>query len=333
MASKETLNELTKRLERIKAIDRATLIIRSKWGELNFEDCKLHFDRTLGLVDQLGVLPIELLPDQTINPMRDGAEQVANALESIDKFSIQSSGNVNGERQHLANQFKSASDTFFSNTAAWLPYLAYQRGDVERNIQSLTESVRKAELIANQAKGRIAGRESEMDGIITKAREASAAVGAAVFTQDFKMEADQHEAAASSWIKITLGAAILTLLVAGAMWVWTEPRLDQGQLFQKLSTKLVGLAVLLSATIWCGRNYKALKHLATVNRHRSLSIQTLQAFSAAASDPQTKDAVLLEATRAVFGNTPTGYIEGSGGDSDLKIVEVARSFLPRPDKQ
>ena len=333
MASKEILNELTKRMERIKGIDRATLISRSKWGELSFEDCRLHFDRTFGLVDQLGVLPIELLPDQTINPMRDGAEQVANALASIDKFSIQSSGNVNGERQNLANQFKSASDNFFSNTASWLPYLAYQRGDVDRNIQSLTQSVQQAKSIANEAKGRIEGRESEMEGIITKAREASAAAGAAVFTQDFKREADQHDAAAGFWIKVTLGAAILTLFVAGAMWVWTEPGLDQGQLFQKLSTKLVVLAVLLSATIWCGRNYKALKHLATVNRHRSLSIQTLQAFSAAASDPQTKDAVLLEATRAVFGNTPTGYIEGSGGDSDLRIVEVARSFLPRPDKQ
>lgn len=116
------------------------------------------------------------------------------------------------------------------------------------------------------------------------------------------------------------------------MWFWTEAGLDQGQIFQKLSTKLVVLAVLLSATIWCGRNYKALKHLATVNRHRALSIQTLQAFSAAASDVQVKDAVLLEATRAVFGNVPTGYISDGGGDGDLKIVEVARSILPKTDK-
>jgi hypothetical protein len=63
-----------------------------------------------------------------------------------------------------------------------------------------------------------------------------------------------------------------------------------------------------------------------------MSIQTLQAFAAAASDTQTKDAVLVEATRAVFGNVPTGYIEGPGGDSDLKIVEVARSILPKTEK-
>jgi hypothetical protein len=144
MASKEALAELAKRLERIKTIERPSLINRFKWGELNFEDCKVHFDRTFGLVDQLEVLPIELLPDQTINPIRDTAEQVANALGGIDKFSIQSSGNVNGERQGLANQFKVAADHFFSATASWLPYLAYQRGDVDRNIQNLTQSVKEA---------------------------------------------------------------------------------------------------------------------------------------------------------------------------------------------
>ena len=238
MASTEALSELRKRLDRVKAMDRASLLTRSKWGELNFEDCKLHFDRTFGLVDQLGVLPIEILPDQTITQMREGAEQVANALANIDKFSIQVSGNVTADRQGLANQFKTASDYFFGNTASWLPYLAYQRGDVARNIQSLNESVQKAELIANEAKERITVRESEMEDIIAKAREASAAAGAAVFTQDFKREADQHEAAASSWIKVTLGAAILTLLVAGAMWIWTEAGLDQGQLFQKLRRRI-----------------------------------------------------------------------------------------------
>ena len=237
MASQETLDQLTGRLDRIRAIDRATIITRSKWGELIFEDCRLHIDRTLGLVDQFGLLPIELLPDQTIQPIGSAAEQVASTLEGIDRFSIQNSGNVNGDRQHLADRFKNAADTFFSATAPWLPYLAYQRGDVDRNIQTLTRSVQQAEAIANEAKGRIEGRESEMEGIITKAREASAAAGAAVFTQDFKREADQHEAAAGLWIKITLGAAILTLLIAGAMWIWTEPGLDQAQLFQKLSTK------------------------------------------------------------------------------------------------
>lgn len=332
MASEEAISELKKRLDRIGAIDRKTLIHRQKWGEINFQDCQLHFDRTFSLVDQLGILPVELLPDQTVNPIKNAAEEVAKALEALDKFSIQSSGSVNTERQNLANQLRGASDSFFAQTASWLPYLAYQRGDVDRNIQNLTKSVQQAEGIVIEANRRIEARELEMETIISKAREASAAAGAAVFTKDFERTAAAHEDSAKRWLGITLAATVLTLGMAMFMWFWTEAGLDQGQLFQKLSTKLVALAVLLSATIWCGRNYKALMHLATVNRHRAMSIQTLQAFSAAAADPQTKDAVLLEATRAVFGSTPTGYIDPGGGDSDVKIVEVARSILPRADK-
>ena len=126
--------------------------------------------------------------------------------------------------------------------------------------------------------------------------------------------------------------ALITLFIAYLMWLWTEAGLDQGQLFQKLGTKLVILLLLVSATAWCGRIYKALKHLATIYHHRALSIQTLQAFSAAASDEHTKNAVLLEATRAVFGNMPTGYVEGSSAETDLKIIEVFRRALTKVEK-
>lgn len=332
MANEQSINALKKQLERINKLEKGQLITKPKWGEVNFEECRLNIERTYGIVRQLGVLPIELLPDTTVEAITQRAEQVAQAFETLEKFSIGTSGNVAGERQGHVNSVRTATDTFFAATAQWLPYLAYQRGDVERNIQNLTDAVGRAETFTTETKEKIGQRAKEIEDIITTAREASAEAGAAVFTKDFERAANGLDADARFWIKVTAATAVLTLLVAGGMWFWTEAGLDQGQIFQKLSTKLVILAVLLSATIWCGRNYKALKHLATVNRHRALSIQTLQAFSAAASDVQVKDAVLLEATRAVFGNVPTGYISDSGGDGDLKIIEVARSILPKADK-
>ena len=60
-----------------------------------------------------------------------------------------------------------------------------------------------------------------------------------------------------------------------------------------------------------------------------MSLQTFQAFSHAASDEQTKDAVLMEATRAIFGNTQTGYIDGVEvtPESKVKILEVVKSVV------
>jgi hypothetical protein len=332
MATEQLINNLKKEIDRIKKLDKDQLVARPKWGEINFEDCRLNIERTYGVVEQLSLLPVSILPDNTVQQISQKMSETAQAFESLDKFSLGASSNVANEKQMHAGRIRASTDEFFSVTATWLPYLAYQRGDVERNIKALTSSVSNAEKLVGGGKERIEAMMSEMENIIIKAREASAAAGAAVFTQDFERISKTHEKDAASWLKISGIAAILTVLAAAAMWKWSEAGLDQGQLLQKLSTKLVVLAVLLSGTLWCARNYKALKHLATINRHRSLSIQTLQAFSAAASDVQTKDAVLLEATRAVFGHVNTGYINDSGGDGDLKIVEIARGILPRGDK-
>ena len=69
-------------------------------------------------------------------------------------------------------------------------------------------------------------------------------------------------------------------------------------------------------------------HLANVNKHRAVSLQTLQAFHKAAEDPAVKDAVVLEAARAVYENVPSGYIgrqatEQGGNGRMLEVVRGA----------
>ena len=68
-------------------------------------------------------------------------------------------------------------------------------------------------------------------------------------------------------------------------------------------------------------------HQSTTNKHRALSLQTFQAFSSAAADVQTKEAVLLETTKAIFSLSPSGYIDSKGGGSEqgIRIVEFAKS--------
>ncbi|WP_204348685.1 hypothetical protein, partial [Serratia marcescens] len=74
-------------------------------------------------------------------------------------------------------------------------------------------------------------------------------------------------------------------------------------------SKFFLLSVLIGATIWFGRTYRALKHLETINRHRANSLRTFQAFVKAASTDQIRDSVLVEAARSIFMIAPTGYVE------------------------
>ena len=71
-------------------------------------------------------------------------------------------------------------------------------------------------------------------------------------------------------------------------------------------------------------------HQASVYRFKALGLQTFRAFSSGASDAQTKDAVLMETTRAIFSVQDSGYIDSSsGGDSETKVVEIVKSVVPQ----
>ena len=328
MADKDTVSRLQAQVARVLAFNKNELISRPKWGEITFEDMRPQFERIFWIVNQLKTYPVDNLPNDVAATVVDRLNQVSSQLDQINQFNLQN-GNPISTRKQLASYLSQHTDDLYSAGAQWIPFLAHQQGDVVRNIENLTRAVQEAEAMVTKSKEATVSRAKEIDEIIKAAREASAEAGAAEFTRDFQKIADTYDCASRQWLVAAMIAAIATLLVAGAMWIWTEPGLDQGQIFQKLSTKLFILALLLTGTLWCGKNYKALKHLATINRHRELSIRTLQAFAHAASDVHAKDAVLLEATRAVFGSVPTGYIDGAGNDGDLKVVEIARSVLPK----
>ncbi len=323
----EKVSNLKKELQRILNLDQSRLIRRREWGEFHFEEIQSNIERTYRLAQQLINLPLERLLEKTIDNINALTRQVAVSFEHLDQFSLGISGN--SDKSYHVRSIQQSTNPFFETSAPWAAYLACQRGDIDQNIEKITRSAKEVEKTVTAAKKGA----SEMEEIIAKAREASAKAGAAVFTKDFENVAGKMEKSAKIWLRGTIGAAFVTVVVALGMWFWTESGLDQGQIFQKIGTKMVILAVLLTGTIWCGRNYRALKHLAIINNHRANSIRTLQAFSNAAAQTQTKDAVLMEATRAVFGNVPTGFIGQTSSDSDLKVIEVARNILPESDSK
>lgn len=324
----EKVSNLKKELQRILNLDQSRLIRRQEWGTVHFEEIQSNIERTYRLVQQLINSPLERLLEKTIDNINALTRPVAESFEQLDRFRLEFAGN--STKSYHVRSIQQSTNPFFETSAPWVPYLAYQRGDIDQNIEKITRSAKEVEKIVTATKKGA----SEMEEIIAKAREASAKAGAAIFTQDFKKVANEMEKSAKNWLVATSILAFLTLGTSAGLWYWTESGLDQGQIFQKIGTKMVVLAVLLTGTIWCGRNYRALKHLATINNHRAISIRTLQAFSNAAAQTQTKDAVLMEATRAVFGNVPTGFIgQQTSSDSDLKVIEVARNILPESDSK
>ena len=327
MATPDSIRRANEQIDRILGFDPANLTSRPKWGEITFDEARIDIERIRWMASQLKAGQLDFISDSILSGIAQRLENTVNQLNEIDRFTLSASNPAGVRNQHV-NNLRSLADDLYNFAAAWVPLLAMRQGDLTKNLERLNQALQQADGALTKANQDSDKQRQTLEQIVISAREASAKVGVAVFTQDFSRESASAESQATSWLRYTVYTLILTVLSAALMWTYTEKGLDQGQLIQKVTTKLFLLALLITATIWCGKNYKALKHQATVNRHRALSIQTFQAFSSAANDPHTKDAVLLEATRAVFGNVPTGYIDGTP-DSDLKVVEIARSILPK----
>lgn len=334
MATEQEITEFKNEISTCVAYNLQSLVFREKeWGSINFEESKEDFDRLEGLLNHFLLLPLEPLPHGLLPNFTSSLKQIVPILGRISAFTI-AIPNPLGERDTLVAQLRGQVNSFFTATHIYVPYLAYQRGDVENNIKQLTVSVTKAESIVAQAKDDIEKRSSEMDVILAATREASAKAGVGVFTKDFSDEAGEHNAAANNWLKLTALLALGTLVIAitlSSIGLFSEVAKDH--VVQFISSKILIILILVTATLWCGKMYKASKHMAAMNKHRANSLITFQAFVQATSDEATKNAVLLETTRSIFAITPSGLLDGQdsgSGDGNLKILEVIKHLGAKP---
>lgn len=305
------------------------LINRREWGTITFSEAEKDLDRAKNILSYLEVLPIDYLPEKALDQIIAQVNQLKTSIQNIDEFTIETN-NPTGERDNRKNDLKNKVDSFYTQTAQWIPFLAYQKGDVTENINKLSESVQKANKIIDEAKNSVDQRKVEIEDIVKTAKEAAASAGAAVFTEDFSNESINNEEYAKKWLTASIVSAVLTIIVVIIMWCLSykfEVK-DNLQGIQVITAKVVILSLFVTATIWCAKNYRILKHLSSFNNHRALSLRTLQAFVKAALEDQTRDAVLLEATRAVFTNGATGYLGGKddSGGSQLTVVEMAKNI-------
>lgn len=301
------------------------LLINPDWGKITFEGCRSELERTYSMLNQFKLLPLDLLPDEPTQKIVNTLQPISKTIDQIRSFSIES-GNPTGTRDQLVNQAKSQADQFFTAAHLYIPYLAYQKGDVQRNIDELTRSVEKGEQLVEDAQKNIEQKQGEISDIIVAARETAASVGVAHFTADFNAEADAQDLSAEKWLKTTGGLAVATIVAALLMiFVPVKPDATTPQVIQIFTSKVVILGLLFTATIWCGRLYKAARHQSTINKHRANALRTFQAFTKAASDDAARNAVLMETTKSIFSITPSGYLENeSTPDGGLKIVEVVK---------
>lgn len=326
MASEEQVKNLLGLFNEITEVDIADLIYDKDWGSINFELAKKDLERLYALCNHFKVLPLDQLPDDVALQISNEGTPIFQTVNNIREFTIEQA-NPSGIRDQYINEVKANVDRFYKSAHIYVPYLAYQKGEIQNNIKQLTTSVNDAKVLLVNTEKDVTSQKDKINKIVNAAREASASVGVAHFTVDFDTEAKNMEAHATTWLKTTAALGVLSLATT-VYFLFADPDLSTtAKAIQYVSSKILILILLVTGTLWCGNMYKAAKHQAAANKFKGNSLKTFQAFVNATDDNAVRDAVLIETTRAIFSESATGYInnDSSGTEKSTKIVEVVKN--------
>ena len=328
LASEQEVEKMLNLFGEMTKIEIDDLIHDKNWGSINFESAKSDLERLFAMCNHFKVLPNDQLPSDIANQMVTEATPISLTVNNIKGFSIEQT-NPSGIRDKYVNEVKTNVDRFYKFAHIYVPYLAYQKGDIQNNIKQLTSSVSDAKTLLDAAKENVNQKNEDINKIIQAVREASVSVGVAHFTADFKTEAETMEKQAKTWLGATFALAGLSLFSA-ISFLFTTPDLAttaSASAIQYVASKILILVLLLTATLWCGNLYKAAKHQAAANKFKGNALKTFQAFVNATDDDGIRDTVLVETTRAIFSESATGYInsENTGTQKSTKIIEVVKN--------
>lgn len=145
----------------------------------------------------------------------------------------------------------------------------------------------------------------------------------------FAVTATKHRASAKRWLSFTAVLAIITIISAG-IFVRGAPDAEGG--LEAALTRSVFIAVLVSATVWSGLNFRSHQHNAVVNEHRGDALGSFDAFWNAAKTDQAKDAVLVQASNAIYLPQASGFVGQSGEASTSGVGLLAGLLASRSDK-
>ena len=311
---------------------------QKRLGPISFEGARPDMEAFYSAIREIKDLPLEDLPRKVIAELQASFISVVGFLVEMKNLSV---GGRNSMTRaiSLVDDFTSAADNFLERTYQVIPYLNYRKAGIQEQIERASSAVKTAKVMMGNLDDMIAkkGKEAEVHleeikKIVQTVREVAANTGVQKYSANFAKAAGKAGRRARKWLLAMAAFAVATLVAPAVMSllpqkIFFSSITNNGALnfAQILLSKAVILGLLITATFWCAKMYRAARHQQTVNQHRENALLTFQAFIEAAEDKDTRSAVLLETTKSIFTITPSGYLDQEqpqGGE--LKIVEMLR---------
>lgn len=136
----------------------------------------------------------------------------------------------------------------------------------------------------------------------------------------FEKQAKKHGNMSWVWLGVTGLLGVVFGVVFWQLLTFLGSAVNQENLLSVLLSNLFAKGFYLSLIFLILnrvlKNYGAEKHLEVINTHRKNALETFETFAGATDKPETREQVLLAATKTIFDPNQTGYLSGKSSSSD-----------------
>jgi len=259
--------------------------------------------------------------EENINAIaRDTKEKV----ERIQNFNlVENEQNARPEHNAIKGETEQINQNSLAHIQPLLERLELQKlnpTELRRQATEATtflEEIKKTKEEVNKEKELIQSDAKEV-------RDTFGSEGASDSALHFGDQATSHDTLARKWlvasiVSIILVFGLITLLFTNILPIPTSDSKNLIEIVQYGLFRLTFLSLAYIVVSQSIKNYRVNQHLASLNRHRQLSLDVYKLMPKATKDPNHSNIILDHAARAIFNPSKTGYL---GKDEDKNPIQL-----------
>ena len=325
------IEEIKEIFVQIQNIDPGSLIREEELGKLlSFSDYFDDFVRIIDFYKRLTYLDISSLPTSQLTTIKTKATTFLSYINSIQLFTVDAN-NAMPQRDAVAHNLINSYQDAFNQLSPIITYCEKEGTDYQALQIEVNKIVEDINAKYVEISEEFDQRKSELDIVIDAVKKAAQEVGITQHTINFESASKKYKTLSYYWlvaIRVTAVIIIFASLFAFNSPIEIDPNDSYAsyRFIQAAIARFTALFTLLIILFWEVRNYNAAQHNFIINQNKQNALSTFETFVSAARDEETKNAVLMQTTRAIFSNLPSGYLKNeSADDGTSQIIEIAKS--------